>query len=88
MTLKADDVYEAGLRLDLQERAAVARCLLASMHTASGADPAEADQSDIDARWSEEISSRVDDVMSGKVKLSSFDNARAKARALLNDLRA
>jgi hypothetical protein len=78
MALKADEVYEAGLRLDLDERTVVAHRLLASLHPEDSAD-----QSEVDASWHEEIGSRVDEILNGKVELGSFEETRAKARALL-----
>ena len=82
MALKADEVYEAGLRLDLDERTVVAHRLLASLHPEEGAD-----QSEVDASWREEVGSRVDEILNGKVELGSFEETRAKARALLDELR-
>ncbi len=82
MAFKADEVYEAGLELELDERTVVAHRLLASLHSEESPD-----QSEIDADWLEQIGSRVDDIVNGKVELASFEEARAKARALLDDLR-
>lgn len=82
MALKADEVYEAGLQLDLDERTLVAHRLLASLHSAE-----PADQPEVDAAWRDEIASRVDDILNDKVELGSFEETRAKARALLDELR-
>lgn len=82
MALKADEVYEAGLELDLDERTVVAHRLLASLHPEE-----DADQLAVDAVWREEIGSRVDAILNGKVELGSFEETRAKARALLDELR-
>lgn len=82
MALKADEVYQAGLELDLDERTVVAHRLLASLHPEDGAS-----QSEIDDAWRDEIGSRVDDILSGRVELSTFEQTRDKARALLDDLR-
>lgn len=83
MALKADEVYEAGLELESDERMLVAHRLLASLHPEEGAD-----QPGVDAAWREEIDSRVDDVLSGSVTLVDFEETRAKARVILDDLRA
>jgi putative addiction module component (TIGR02574 family) len=82
MALKADDVYQAGLALDLDERAVVAHRLLDSLHPQN-----DAAQPDVDAAWRDEISVRVDDVLQGRVELLSYDEVRAAAHELLNDLR-
>lgn len=82
MALKADEVYQAGLGLDLDERTIVAHRLLASLHPDD-----EATQPDTDEAWRSELGSRVDDVLSGDIELSTFEQTRAKARALLDDLR-
>ena len=82
MALKADEVYEAGLELSRAERAVVAHRLLASLHPEQGADQREVDQV-----WQAEFGTRVDDILNGKVQLGSFEETRAKARTLLDDLR-
>ena len=82
MALKADEVYQAGLALDLDERTVVAHRLLASLHPED--DPS---QSAIDDAWRDEIASRVDDLLSDRVESSTFEQTRDKARALLGDLR-
>lgn len=82
MVLKADELYQAGLELDLDERTVVAHRLLVSLHTQD-----EASQSEIDDAWRDEIGSRVDDILNGRVELSAFERTRDKARALLDDLR-
>ena len=82
MALKADEVYQAGLALDLDERTLVAHRLLASLHPAD-----DASQSEIDDVWRDEIGSRVDDILHSRVELSTFEQTREKVRALLDDLR-
>jgi hypothetical protein len=82
MALKADEVYEAGLELDLDERTLVAHRLLASLHPEEGVD-----QPEVGAAWRDEIGSRVDDILNGKVELGSFEQTRAKARVVLDNLR-
>lgn len=78
MTQKADEVYQAGLELDGEERTIVAHRLLASVESEG-----DESQAEIDAAWRDEIGSRVDDILSGKVELVTFEESRAKARALL-----
>ncbi|MGD9430807.1 addiction module protein [Arthrobacter russicus] len=82
MALKADEVYQAGLALDLDERTVVAHRLLASLHPED-----DASQSEIDDAWRDEIGSRVDDILNDRVELGTFEQTRDKARALLDDLR-
>ncbi len=81
MTLRAEDVYQAGLELDLDERTVVAHRLLASLHPA---DASSAPQ--IDAQWRDEIGARLDDVLGGRVELVPFEETRARTRALLDSL--
>jgi putative addiction module component (TIGR02574 family) len=60
MTLSAGEFYEAGLALPPSVRKDVALRLLESIEVA--------DQESVDEAWSEEIGSRVDDILSGKVE--------------------
>jgi putative addiction module component (TIGR02574 family) len=60
MTLSAGEFYEAGLALPPSVRRDVALRLLESIEVA--------DQESVDEAWSEEIGSRVDDILSGKVE--------------------
>ena len=82
MAGSAEEVYRAGLELDLDERTIVAHRLLASLHPAD-----DLSHPDIDAAWREEISTRVDDILHGEVTLVDFEQMRARARARLDDLR-
>ncbi|MBK7820851.1 MAG: addiction module protein [Tessaracoccus sp.] len=82
MGLRADEVYEAGLELDLDERTIVAHRLLASLHPEDDAGVPE-----IDEAWREEIASRLDDVLTGRVELVPFEQTREKTRALIEALR-
>lgn len=81
MTLNADEVYKAGLQLDLDERAVLVRRLLASLHAED-----ETSQPEVDAAWRDEIGSRVDDILNGEVELVSTEESRARVRALLTEL--
>ena len=60
MTLSASEFYEAGLALPPSVRKDVALRLLESIEVA--------DQESVDDAWTSEISSRVDDILSGKVQ--------------------
>lgn len=60
MTLSASEFYEAGLALPPSVRKDVALRLLDSVEVA--------DQDSVDAAWTGEITSRVDDILSGKVE--------------------
>ncbi|UNX54479.1 addiction module protein [Georgenia sp. TF02-10] len=82
MARKAADVYRAGLELDPDERAVVAHRLLASLHWED-----KASQPEIDAAWRDEVGTRVDDILTGEVNRSTFEQTRAQARALVGGLR-
>jgi putative addiction module component (TIGR02574 family) len=60
MTLSASEFYEAGLALPPSVRKDVALRLLESIEVA--------DQETVDDAWTDEISTRVDDMLSGKVE--------------------
>jgi len=60
MTLSASEFYEAGLALPPSVRKDVALRLLESVEAV--------DQETIDQAWTDEISTRVDGVLSGKVE--------------------
>ena len=46
-----------------------------------------AKEAEIDAKWRDEVGARLDDILTGRVELVSFEETRAKTRALLNNLR-
>jgi putative addiction module component (TIGR02574 family) len=60
MTLSAYEFYEAGMALPPSVRKDVALRLLESVEVA--------DQESVDEAWTSEITSRVDDILSGKVQ--------------------
>ncbi|MDQ2796403.1 MAG: addiction module protein [Actinomycetota bacterium] len=60
MSLNASEFYEAGLALPPSVRKDVALRLLESVEVM--------DQDSVDEAWTNEISSRVDDVLTGKVQ--------------------
>lgn len=61
MTMSASEFYEAGLTLPPSVRKSVALRLLDSIEVA--------DQETVDAAWTAEIGSRVDDIINGKVEM-------------------
>ena len=61
MTLSASEFYEAGLTLPPSVRKDVALRLLDSIEVA--------DQETVDAAWTAEIGSRVDDIVNGKIEM-------------------
>ncbi|MFT4011093.1 MAG: addiction module protein [Nocardioidaceae bacterium] len=83
MALKADEVYQAGLELDLDERTVVAHRLLASLHPDD-----DASHPEVDAAWRDEIGTRVDDILDGSVELVSAEESHARIEALLAELRS
>lgn len=60
MSLSASEFYEAGLALPPSVRKDLALRLLESIEVA--------DQESVDDAWTAEIGSRMDDILSGKVK--------------------
>lgn len=61
MSLSASEFYEAGLALPPSVRKDVALRLLETVE--------EPDQATVDEAWTNEIGSRVDDILSGKVEM-------------------
>lgn len=68
MTPKLPDYIEAGYSLTPNERLEAARLLRLSVDQDAESDPAE-----VDAAWRDEIGSRVDDILAGKVELVDAD---------------
>ncbi len=60
MSLSASEYFEAGMSLPPSVRKDVAIRLLESLEVA--------DQESVDAAWTSEIATRIDDIRSGKVK--------------------
>lgn len=60
MSLSASEFYEAGMNLPPSARKEVALRLLESLEVS--------DDATVDEVWTEEISTRVDDILSGKVQ--------------------
>lgn len=68
MTPKLADYIAAGYSLTPDERLEAARMLRLSVDQDADAYPAE-----VDAAWREEIGSRVDDILAGKIELVDAD---------------
>lgn len=68
MTPTLADYIEAGYSLTPGERLEAARMLRLSVDQDTDSDPAE-----VDAAWRDEIGSRVDDILAGKVELVDAD---------------
>lgn len=68
MTPKLAEYIEVGYSLTPDERLEAARMLRLSVDQDTGSDSAE-----VDAAWRDEIGSRVDDVLAGKVELVDAD---------------
>lgn len=73
MTLSASEFYEAGLNLPPSVRKDVALRLLESVEVV--------DDESIEETWTSEISSRVDDIISGKVETISGEQVFADIAA-------
>lgn len=73
MSQSAADFYEAGLALPPSVRKEVALRLLESIEVA--------DQDEVDNAWSNEISSRVDDILNGTVQTVSGERVFADLAA-------
>lgn len=80
MALRAEDVYEAGLKLASDERADVAYRLLDSLRDDGAVD--------FGAPWRETFRLRIDEIESGQVSLVSGRESQARVQALLTELQA
>lgn len=69
MTLSESEFYEAGLALPPSVRKDVALRLLESLEVA--------DQESVDEAWTAEISSRVDDIVNGRVEMIPHEEVLA-----------
>jgi len=74
MTAGMDEITQLALTLPVDQRAQVANALLASLD-----DPA--DSAEVHEAWTAEITSRVDDITSGRVQTLSRDEVRAQLAA-------
>lgn len=73
MSLSASEFYEAGMVLPPAVRKEVALRLLDSLEVA--------DEASVDDAWTAEISSRVDDILSGKVQTIPGEHVFAELTA-------
>jgi putative addiction module component (TIGR02574 family) len=76
----ADDLLSDALRLPPEERARLAHELLLSLET-------EGEDSNAEAEWARELERRAQEVISGKVKLVSLEEARRQVAEHLERLR-
>ncbi len=83
MSMTMDQVEEALLALNRRDRAAVIQRGLRSLDD----EIEETSQEEIDAAWRDELSRRIDDIESGKVKMLSFDEVLANVRDELAKIR-
>jgi putative addiction module component (TIGR02574 family) len=74
--MEASELLKQALTLSDKERAELASSLIDSLDPT--VDP------DAEAEWQEEISRRLEDVETGRVKTIPWDEVRRKGRALLN----
>ncbi|MFY0562691.1 addiction module protein [Archangium lansingense] len=76
----ADELLSDALRLPPEERARLAHELLLSLE-------AEGEDSDAEAEWAGELDRRAQEVIGGKVKLVSHEEARRQVTEHLERLR-
>ncbi|HEX3086378.1 MAG TPA: addiction module protein [Pyrinomonadaceae bacterium] len=75
MSTRADTILGTALELPADDRARIAAELIASLD--EGEDP------DVEAAWASEIERRIDEVESGEAETISWEEARARIRAIL-----
>jgi len=73
MSLATDEITRAAMTLPDRQRAALADALWDSLD----------DQADVNAAWTSEISSRVDDIVNGRVELLTREEVHARIAASL-----
>jgi putative addiction module component (TIGR02574 family) len=74
--MESSELLKHALTLSDKERAELASSLIESLDSAVDADAEQA--------WQQEISRRLAEIESGKVKTVPWDEVRRKGRALLN----
>lgn len=72
MTTGIEEITQAALTLSERDRAALAVTLLGSLD-----DPAD-DPAEVEAAWTSEIRSRVDDILDGRVKTVPFAQIKSE----------
>jgi putative addiction module component (TIGR02574 family) len=75
MSTRADTVLGTALTLPPDERAWLARELIASLD--------EGEDADVEAAWAVEIERRIADIESGEATTSSWEEARERIKAAL-----
>ena len=73
MNLATDEITRAAMAMPDRQRAALADALWESLD----------DQADVNAAWTGEISSRVDDIVNGRVQLLTREEVDARVAASL-----
>ncbi len=73
---EAEELLKKALALPEKERADLAGSLIDSLE--------ETVDENVEAAWQEEIARRPEEVRSGKVKITSWEDVRQKGRTLLN----
>jgi len=76
MSPETDDLLKKALTLPLEERAALASSLIDSLD--------ETVDEDAEVAWQQEISRRMDEITSGKVKTIPWREVQRKGQALLH----
>ncbi|HEX2894291.1 MAG TPA: addiction module protein [Marmoricola sp.] len=72
MTARLDELAQAALALQPDERAALVSELLSSL------EPTDADPTEVDAAWAEEVTRRADDLRSGAAAGETWEGVRAR----------
>jgi putative addiction module component (TIGR02574 family) len=80
MKATLEQVTEEALNLSPPDRAALTRVLIEALDAGPAEDPAE-----IEAAWDQEISRRLQEIDSGKVKLIPAEEVFAKIQARLDE---
>ena len=83
MTDEARELLHKALELPTDARVVLATELVASLEKDSPVDDLET----IEREWAEEIKRRLQDVLSGRVQTVPFDEAIAKARQVVAEVR-
>jgi len=73
MSLATDEIVQAAMTMPDRQRAALAEALWDSLD----------DQAEVNDAWTSEISSRVDDIVNGRVRLLTREEVDARVAASL-----
>ena len=77
MSIAVDDITDVALTMSVSQRAALANTLLASL------DDSADSPTDVHTAWTTEIRSRVDDLVTGRVKTIPREQVDARIAATL-----